>query len=116
MRTKCPCGAPVKALPGIDCEHVGNHSPRRFGSPSKVNPDDKHRIVLWTEGTHMEAPRWKFVVVDNDNYDAIVTEDWMRKIYDTSQLQMQIMLSTVARQVGLLQDEDRDEEEYPEDS
>jgi hypothetical protein len=101
MKTKCPCGAPVKALPGIDCLHVGEHRPRRFGSPARDRAGEKHRIVLWQQGLTLEGPRWNFVVVENDDYDTIVDEAWMKKFYSTSQYQMQVMLETEARRCGL---------------
>lgn len=57
---------------------------------------DKHAIVLWRLGL-----LWTFVETFGDEYDAIVSEEWMRTLYSTSDIQRQVMLEVIAREIGL---------------
>lgn len=108
------CDKKQRDLPGIDCTAPHTHRPGAFGEPETITDDSKHRIIVWQIGEPLRGLRWTFVEVFDDNYDAIVSAEWMEEFYRPGELHKQVLLEALARRIGLIdgtdgesQDEDR---------
>lgn len=69
-----------------------------LGSPqTKETAHDKHAIYLW-----LEDGLWRFLEAFEDDFDAVVSEQWMQTVYATTDTNRQFMLECLAEQIGMI--------------
>lgn len=89
-----------KDIAECTCDQI-YRSQNPFGSPAEIPAgQDKRRIYLWRVGAS-----WRFIEAFEDDFDAIVSEEWLDEVYSTSEIHRNVMLETLARQIGLIEDE-----------